>query len=475
MPESIKSRLLLGLILPIMIAIIGGSFSIYSLFQNSLYAEIDHFLSDKLRFHRFSLFQEGNHISFNMDKGRWKALQDEKNPEYFHFRYHRSDRLIMKSPSLPKEGLPSIGRDSDDPVFENITLPGNIPARAVGISFFPAEVRGDAEPNRLYVVVAEDSSRILAALARLRIILITVSATATFFVIFSAWRIVRRNLRPLDDLSRQIEEIPVSNSKAHFALANAPSELNPVINRMNALMDRVSAAIEKERQFTANAAHELRNPLAGIRAQLELAISRNSSVAEYEKSVTKVLKTEERLEQLVENLLFLTKLEAGQIDTASVSVSIPVILRRAWKPCFETAEQKSLTVNWNVDSSADRDFLTSPHLVHIVLSNIFQNAVIHSQEMDTVGINAKIDDGSLRISACNPSGDLQADDIPRLFERFWRASDARDQSSGNTGIGLSLCQRITATLGGEINASINGQKLLCVTVILPESALTKSD
>jgi two-component system heavy metal sensor histidine kinase CusS len=461
----------LGLIVPILAAILGGSFLIYSLFKDSLYAELDHFLSDKLHFHQLSLFQNERRISYSMSPERWKALYDLDHPEYYHYRFHKNQMTIMKSPGLKDTDLPKLGFDSNTPAYQNITLPSDIHGRAAGLTFFPNEVIGTTPPKRLHLVIVEDASRILAALQRLKFILLSVSAIATAFVIYTAARLIRRNLRPLDQLAEQIEAVPVSETDTsnHFALTNAPSELDPVVTRMNILMDRVNAAIQKERQFTANAAHELRNPLAGIRSQLELALAQERTPAEYQTTLSTVLSSEKRLEQLVENLLLLTKLEAGLEDTTTSTVSLPDLLRRSWKPCFETAEQKSLSIKWNVHDSAKNDIQTCPHLFRIIISNIFQNAVTHAPQGDTITISAKRGTTGVCISVSNAAPGLTKDDLPKIFERFWRATEAREQNTGNVGIGLSLCKRISATLGGSIDATLTKEQHLTITTCLPTS------
>ena len=467
MANSIKSRLLLGLILPILAAIIGGSFAVYGLFKDSLYAEMDYFLTQKMRFHQVVVFQKGKTASYNVVPSRWKELRSKENPEYYHLRYSPSGVEITHSRILPPDGLPPIGADSDTPVFENIILPDGKPARAGGVTFIPKENKGDDPTKTLHIVVAENSSRILAALHRLRIILITVGCSAAFLVLFSAFRIVRRNLRPLDDLSQQIEAVPLKAQSSRFTLENAPSELNPVVTRMNALMDRVSLALEKERQFTANAAHELRNPLAAIRSQLELAIAKERSPEEYEKAITSVLKGEKRIERLVDNLLLLSKLEAGQEDVSKVPTSFSKLLRKSWKPCFEMAEQRKLAIKWNVDGSADCDLSIAANLFRIILTNIFQNAVTHSPEKSGIEIAAEYKNGVACVTVCNPAPNLSRDDMDRVFERFWRASNAREQSDGNVGIGLSLCQRIAETLGGTIEATLSDRNEFRIKACIP--------
>lgn len=468
-PGSLKAKLLLGISLCMVLLVIAGGLTVYLYCRAYLFAELDHALYDKLRFLRASCVQDGKDVRFELTEAVWRRVQDEHDPEFFQlWRAGSGETLHQSWESFPGD-LPDVGAGSREPVYANLILPSGMEGRVAGQTFYPAQAEKSATPIAVHVAVAHDTNRIREALAELRRLTLLAGAISSGLVLVAAFTIVTRNLRPLTELSRQIDAVPIGAEKARFALPDAPNELDPVVERLNALMDRVDAALENERQFTANAAHELRNPLAGMRSQLELALSKARDPEDYRKALSGVLDIEKRLEAMVGNLLLLTRLQAGQDEIAMSDFSIPDLLRHTWKPFFKEAEKKDLTVSLKCDSELTT-MTTSRDFLEIVLRNLFDNAVSYTNASGRIQIRASGNTNRVELRVENTNPGLRTDEVEKMFGRFWRASKAREGDHLHAGIGLTLTEKVVAALGGEIEARLNGNGMVEVGVVLPGGA-----
>lgn len=305
----------------------------------------------------------------------------------------------------------------------------------------------------IHVVVARGTSSVEEAMQEVRWRLLVAAVVGTLGLMAVAFFIIRRNVRSAGILASQIETMPLDEPGRRFELPGAPSELVKVVGRLNALMDRVAVAIENERQFTSNAAHELRTPLAGMRSTIEAALSRTRTPEEYEDTLLNLKDMQWKLQRMTENLLLLAKLDAGQSEFAEEVISLKQLLRRAWKPYFDTALDRELNIRWQVEEPE------APHrmpaaLLDIVMRNLFQNVVDYSPSGGRVEIQGTIAGDTCSVGVANPNPGLGAEEVSRMFQRFWRADQSGDPNRASTGIGLALCKRILTALKGDITAEI---------------------
>ena len=230
-----------------------------------------------------------------------------------------------------------------------------------------------------------------------------------------------------------------------------------MVARLNALMDRVATAIDHERMFTSNAAHELRNPLAAIRSRVELALSRTRSVEEYEETLDGILESQNGMQRVVDHLLLLARLESGhQVYEFSLEpVSLPKLLRKSWRPVFDRATDRHLKVAWQVTEPAT-DLVLPVALIEIVLRNLFDNAVSYSPEGGSILITAAETRGMVDITVANTDPGLAVKDLESTFAPFWRGNPNASGHRGNAGIGLALVRRIMESMEGRVTAAVEG-------------------
>jgi signal transduction histidine kinase len=249
-----------------------------------------------------------------------------------------------------------------------------------------------------------------------------------------------------------------------------------VVNRLNNLMERVGRTLARERGFAMGAAHELRTPLAGLRARLELALSRPRSEEEYRAELKEALEIERGLESMVTHLLLLARLgQDGGGPFVTKPLNVGRLLRQSWGEFFDRAETRRLRVSIRVPEGVG-ELNTSEDLLALVIRNLFDNAVSYTPEEGKIDIVAHParDGWELMVSNTNPG--VREHDLPHLAEPFWRARHEEAAPDGrHAGLGLALCQRIASELGGTLTHSLVEPDLIRAHLILPAQPPVRSE
>ena len=448
-----------------------GGFVIYKVIGQHLEAENDALLLDRLNFFEAvtKLRSERGIVipSFNIVEPEWARISATGNPDLVQGWVADTGKDVLgKSPALAalKESLPRPVLSGDGAEFVDHRLRDGRMARLVS-RVFPA-VSDDPKivPVRIQLVVGRDLETLNSTLRKVQSFLIKIGFAVTGAVLLASLYIIRRGVKPVNSLTRQIDILPLAEEGERFSLPGAPSELQPVVARLNALMDRVGAAIEHERQFASNAAHELRNPLAAIRSTIEVALSRTRKPEEYEETLDSIWQSQQGMQRVVDHLLLLARLESGHRHTEFVTepAALGRMLKKAWRGCIDIAEEKKLRVSWAVENS-ECEMQVVVSLLNIVFTNMLENAVNYTPAGGEVRIHAGVDHGRCRVTVENTNPGLAPEMLEQTFAPFWRADPNASGHRGNAGIGLALCRRIADTLGGCIEASLTDSGMVRYT------------
>ncbi|WP_075088426.1 sensor histidine kinase [Verrucomicrobium spinosum] len=223
--------------------------------------------------------------------------------------------------------------------------------------------------------------------------------------------VVRRSLRPVTDLAREVQEIPVDDPARTLDATTLPTELAPVGRRVNDLLTRAREAIERERRFSSHAAHELRTPLAELRAIIELMAEwPDERTTEQFEEAQKVLKG---LEQLLQKLTLLSRAEAGRQPVHLQPVDPAGLGEGAVERFRGSAELRGLTLLLKPESG---HLQSDPVIWDAIANNLLENAVSHAPAGATITIKSSAE----QLAVSNPAPGLSSADLPHLMERFWR-------------------------------------------------------
>ncbi|MCP3918931.1 MAG: GHKL domain-containing protein [bacterium] len=405
--------------------------------------------------------------------------------EHFFQCWLEDGATISKSEELGTDSLPRLAASDEDVTFEWITLPNGERARAVGLRVDPifraAGPFGDREllprlhdeGDSLEIAVARTVEDLDTTLSRLKWLLILTWLSLTVGCAAIGYWVVSRSLRPVESLREQIGAMGEETLRDRLVVDDAPAELRPVVGQINALLDRLQHAFEREHAFTSDAAHELRTPIAGLRSMLEVALIRQRSGEEYRKTVHGCLAITNEMQDVVETLLDLARLGSDTFSEESAAssdelehVSLCALAEECFAPYASMAGGRG--VQLEVDADRGLEVATELRLLRRVLHNLFENAVTYAAEGGTVTVRGRSLDHAVDVTISNPVTGASPELATNAFQAFWRADSSRTNTGRHAGLGLALCRRIVEILGGHVHATLDDD-VFTVHLSLPPS------
>ncbi len=367
----------------------------------------------------------------------------------------------VRSPGMHENDLPRFTGPEGTPEFRNIILPDGSRARALGLRVYPFVLAEEVEKMKARGVVldprsfphilvvahsAEPNFRTLERLASVLIIGNLCTLGLGYLVID---RVIRATLRPIDELARQ-----VANRTEHqlddalVVPGKLSSELGGLAHGFDALLSRLAAIRQRERDFIRHAAHELRTPIAGLQATTDLALSKPRDSAEYVRHLATCHKTALDLGELVKRLSALAKIGRSNVASANVPVDFSVLLEEGLRLVRSRAEERGLVIQQHVPSRGLM-VMGDPPLLRIIINNLLDNAVSYNSDGGRIMIHSTISNDWLEIIVSNPVGKMP-EDPNRLFEPLFRQESSRHDAGDHLGIGLTLSLDAALAMGGSL-------------------------
>jgi len=280
--------------------------------------------------------------------------------------------------------------------------------------------------------------------------------------------IARRGLRPLEQMTARAEGITASNLHDRLQIENPRDELGQMARVFNHLLQRLEQAFQQMRRFTADAAHELRTPLAAIRTMSEVALERGQSADQYRDALANILEETARLNETINGLLLLARAEASQPGQEQTLFPAQDLVGEVLNVLGVLIEEKQIIVMQDGDSIQNSAIRADRALLRIAFMNVLHNAVKYSPRNGVLRISWEFAAGGLRIAFQDEGPGIARDEQQRVFERFYTSSAPATASESGAGLGLSIAKLIIDRVGGTIGFEEVGQGARCV-IELPVS------
>ncbi|HEV7791560.1 MAG TPA: HAMP domain-containing sensor histidine kinase [Pseudonocardia sp.] len=283
-----------------------------------------------------------------------------------------------------------------------------------------------------------------------------------------AWLLAGAALHPVERMRRETADISEHDTTMELAVPPTRDEIAALATTMNALLGRLRAAVARERGFVADAGHELRTPLAMLRAELELAARPGRGRAELAEAVAAAGLETERLIRLSENLLLLARAEGEQTFVRANPTPVHELLTAAARAANARAADRMVGVE--VDCPLDLTAVADPDRLRQAIDNLLDNALRHSPAGEPVQLTARqrAEPSALEITVRDHGPGFPPEFIPHAFERFRRADTARARVDGGAGLGLAIVAAIIRAHGGEATAENHPAGGAVVAVHLPQ-------
>lgn len=358
----------------------------------------------------------------------------------------RSGRVLYQSPTL--HGMPLGGglqRGEGDTGFNERIVRLRDGTLALIVSHIHT-MDGDTMVIRLGYSLAP----LRAAMIQFLMLLLIAVPVALVVAGAAGQTIAKRGLRPLEKMTARAEGITASNLHDRLQIDNPNDELGQMARVFNHLLQRLDEAFQQMRRFTADAAHELRTPLASIRIMSEVALERGQSAAQYRDALADILEETARLNETINGLLLLAQAEASQPGQEQSVFRAQDLVEEVLSVLGILIEEKQITVVQDGDKPHIGEICADRALLRIAFMNVVHNAVKYSPRNAMLRICWESAEGRLRVAFQDEGPGIARDEQQRVFERFYTSSTPATASQSGAGLGLSIARLIIDRIGGRI-------------------------
>ena len=295
-------------------------------------------------------------------------------------------------------------------------------------------------------------------------ILLLIGGTVLVIGIAVGWLIVSRALRPIKTISETAKTIASGDHHKRIELADAPEELASMAHTLNNSFDHLDAIIETHRRFSADASHELRTPIAVVIAQTETALKRERSPAEYRTVLQACLRAGQRMKNMAESLLTLTRIDSHGAALDITACDLNSVVTNA------VDSASLLSAKHPVNLQCPESPLTAPvdrDRIHQAIMNLTTNAIQHNPKGCPIHISLHKKNNRAFIEVADEGTGIPEEHLPHIFERFYRVDTSRSRECGGAGLGLSIVKGLVEAHGGTIEVSSSSGLGTVFTITLP--------
>jgi len=321
-----------------------------------------------------------------------------------------------------------------------------------------------------YILQTESTMRFVEhTLQQLAMLLAVISATVLAMAWMGSRWVANEALTPVEALSVTAEQISGASIKARVSL-NAPyAEFQRLAQVFNAMLERLQSVLEAQRRFMADAAHELKTPLTVIKGNVEVTLVKERSTEEYREVLIGNLAQVERLIALIRPLLTLARFAGEHPPIHLQPFALEPLLKELTSELGVLAEDRKITLT--LDAHPVPPVMGDEGWLRQLLLNLLDNALRYTPSGGTVTVLLGHGGEQVVITVKDTGQGIAPEHVPHLFERFYRAEQARDRDSGGSGLGLAIVKEIVAAHGGTVRVESNVGKGSVFTVALPVADL----
>ena len=289
--------------------------------------------------------------------------------------------------------------------------------------------------------------------------LVVIVLAGTAATLMGAWHFTTSAVRPVAEITDQATRIEAGTLDQRILTHADTEEYEGLVAVLNRMLERLERGFAAQRRLTADVSHELRTPLTALRGEIEVALRSPRSQREYEQVLRSGLEEIERLTEMSEDLLLVTRAEARLVLPQRTETDMESLVAEKLDRLHRRIEERELTVNRELRAGR-ASVLLDPQLVGHAIDHLLDNAIRYTPEGGTIGVRLEgLSPSGIRVTVDNTGAGIAATDLPHLFEPFYRGDPARTRvSDGGTGLGLALVASIARLHAGEARvSSVPGQ------------------
>lgn len=420
---------------------------IYNIVKYSVNQHINEEIQEELFKHLDDVSTDSND-TYLIQVDQWRAREHNSisvNPVFVEF-YDNNKLLIDKSPNLKSSNLKLLS-DEQNNLFIDTSL-NQIPVRQIQTAI----INKNKVVGYLVVAMSMEDFEIVQILKNILIVLFPLIIIILFFI---ARFFAGRSILPVKTIIDTSSQITRDNLQMRIPLPTNKDELYALSQNINNLLDRIEYAIEREKQFTSDASHELKTPLAVIKGTMEVLIRKPRNQQEYEDKINFCISEVDRLNKMVDQLLLLARFENQKQNINNESIYLNALLLDQITRFSDKIATKKITINTNFTSEF---YINSDsYLVSIIISNLISNAIKYTNNHGEISIILSQNSESLLFTIIDNGIGIAKNDLDKVFHSFYRADSLNHTTIKGTGLGLSIVKRlcellsVTITIESELN------------------------
>jgi two-component system heavy metal sensor histidine kinase CusS len=330
---------------------------------------------------------------------------------------------------------------------------------------------GDAAATPVNVVLALDVTHRAEIVGRYRERIILAVAIGALFAGLLGALVARAGLAPLRSLARRAGAISASRLSERLPGEGVPAELREVSGAFNRTLQRLEDSFRRLSQFSADLAHDLRTPIGNLLGEAQVALNRPRTAAEYEGVIASSVEELERINRMIDGMLFLARADDVQasLDLRSVDAGAEV------DRLIEYYEGLASEAGVGIRRVGEVTLRADATLFRRAIANLVSNAIAHTPPGSEITVAlATVPDGSAEVAVSNPGPGIPRELLPRVFDRFFRADASRPDSAKGSGLGLAIVKSIVELHGGGIEARSEPGALTTFRMLFPRGAIAET-
>jgi len=452
---SIRWRLTLWNTLSVAALLVVCGLLVYGMLQRAMYRQIDQLLESQ-----FEELREDRRMATDHESRipHW-VHEFKEHVNVFAVVYDSQGQVYARTEELPNDSVPVEPTEaSAEPNFATQYLPiigsqrtltGRLPAGGEQFSVVLMAPLADVEAN----------------LGRVRTVLITALPVSLLLAGAIGYLLSRKALAPIERLRARTDEITADKLDQRLPVDNPDDELGRMTETINEMIARLERSFDEIRRFTADASHELRTPLAVLRTEVEVAMSKPLDQSQQRNLLSSVLEECQRLTALTDQLLTLSRNDAGMTQYAREPIDLASLVEEIVEMMTPLADAKQQTISFHGRGAA---MITGDSSrLRQVFYNLLDNAIKYTPGQGRIEVTVNTTDNEATVFIADSGIGIPAAHLPHVFDRFYRVDKARTREEGGTGLGLSIAKTIVAAHDGEIEVTSEEGKGTTFTVTLP--------
>jgi heavy metal sensor kinase len=447
--HSIKFRFTIWYLLVLAVLLIALGAGVYFYLSRSLYRSLD----DSLEIRSTQL------LNIPVPSIGQNSLQGGELGEIDILYYYSSSQLVSwpaqqdVSISLSDKFINEVINGNRQPSFATIQT-----TEGEGLRLLATRVNlitsGQTISGQIYssnqpaaLIIARSTKQIDQALAGLVRTLVIAVPLALALAAAGGIFLARRALKPVDKIAQTAREIGESDLSQRINV-NTKDELGRLAATLNEMIGRLEKAFQRQKQFTSDASHELRTPLAVIEAESTLALEKERPSSDYQQSLEIISQESRQMSSLIDQLLTLARADAGKEQWNFTEVNLGKLMSNLGTDVEVLCQEKGLS--FQLGQPQDLVVKGDEARLRELFMNLLDNAIRYTPAPGTVSVSLRRE-GQMAVVAVTDTGvGIPAEDIPFIFERFYRVDKSRSRAEGGSGLGLAICRHIAEAHGGKI-------------------------